>query len=99
MATFTERHRMWIARHTRQGVDDRWASHTASSSLRDWLGLKLGLTKGRKKSESVRRCVESKANLTVADRSGALFLLAHNPKVAGSNPAPATKFSPLGSWF
>jgi hypothetical protein len=27
-----------------------------------------------------------------ADRSGALFLLAHNPKVAGSNPAPATTF-------
>jgi hypothetical protein len=29
--------------------------------------------------------------LTDADRSGALFLLAHNPKVSGSNPAPATK--------
>ena len=36
--------------------------------------------------------------LTVADRSGALFLLAHNPKVAGSNPAPATKFQRLTAW-
>src|SRR2546425_13289839 len=33
-----------------------------------------------------------KGKLTDADRSVALFLLAHNPKVAGSNPAPATKF-------
>jgi hypothetical protein len=29
--------------------------------------------------------------LTAADRSGALVLLAHNPKVAGSNPAPQSK--------
>ena len=34
-----------------------------------------------------------KGKLTAADRSGALFLLAHNPKVAGSNPAPANPFN------
>ena len=31
-----------------------------------------------------------KGKLFAADRSIALILLAHNPKVAGSNPAPAT---------
>jgi hypothetical protein len=42
--------------------------------------------------ESVRRCVESLAKLTDADRSGRLLLLAHNPKVGGSNPPPQPTF-------
>ena len=55
----------------------------------------LGLTKGALQRELVRRCVESLAKLTDADRSGALVLLADNPKVAGSSPPPQIPFSKL----